>query len=287
MSNINYSDTIPAAPSGSTNMKWQFDSNGNVSASLPVASFSTPWTSDMDAATHKLSNVGTISSVAAGAALAFQTPANAATITGAGDATFHSVTAPSVTVTGSAANFQFTSVGGGNLTIQPTGNSQQGNLGLYPSNGSRVSTVSISNSYSTDPNGFSTLLAATEIYIAGRAGLYLWKRGNPATPITRLQIGEYAGSVLTAIDFIFNSTNIMAQVLAPGTFSSAATGAALAFATPSNAATITGAGDATFHNLSLTGGIFSITNLPSVAPAAGSKQLYYDPADGNRVKFAA
>ena len=25
--------------------------------------------------------------------------------------------------------------------------------------------------------------------------------------------------------------------------------------------------------------------LPSVAPAAGSKQLYYDPADGNRVKF--
>ena len=29
----------------------------------------------------------------------------------------------------------------------------------------------------------------------------------------------------------------------------------------------------------------SVQNLPSVAPAAGSKSFYYDPADGNRVKY--
>ncbi len=32
-------------------------------------------------------------------------------------------------------------------------------------------------------------------------------------------------------------------------------------------------------------GALALPSLPSVAPAAGSKQLYYDPADGNRVKF--
>lgn len=29
----------------------------------------------------------------------------------------------------------------------------------------------------------------------------------------------------------------------------------------------------------------TIPNLPSVAPAAGSKQMWYDPADSNRVKY--
>jgi hypothetical protein len=33
------------------------------------------------------------------------------------------------------------------------------------------------------------------------------------------------------------------------------------------------------------GPAFSLVGLPSVAPAAGSKQLWYDPADGNRVKY--
>lgn len=35
------------------------------------------------------------------------------------------------------------------------------------------------------------------------------------------------------------------------------------------------------------GGGISIPNLPSTNPGAGSKQLWYDPADSNRVKFAA
>jgi len=34
-------------------------------------------------------------------------------------------------------------------------------------------------------------------------------------------------------------------------------------------------------------GNITLTTLPSVNPGAGSKQLWYDPADGNRVKFAA
>lgn len=34
-------------------------------------------------------------------------------------------------------------------------------------------------------------------------------------------------------------------------------------------------------------GHFAIFALPSSNPGAGSKRLYYDPADGNRVKFAA
>jgi hypothetical protein len=32
MSTVNYSDTTPAPPSGATNVKWQSDANGNVSA---------------------------------------------------------------------------------------------------------------------------------------------------------------------------------------------------------------------------------------------------------------
>lgn len=36
----------------------------------------------------------------------------------------------------------------------------------------------------------------------------------------------------------------------------------------------------------MTGGI-KMPRLPSSNPGAGTKQLYYDPADGNRVKFAA
>ena len=33
-------------------------------------------------------------------------------------------------------------------------------------------------------------------------------------------------------------------------------------------------------------GNVAITNLPSASPGAGTRQLWYDPADGNRVKFA-
>jgi hypothetical protein len=35
----------------------------------------------------------------------------------------------------------------------------------------------------------------------------------------------------------------------------------------------------------LTTPTLAVSALPSVAPAAGSKQLWYDPADGNRVKY--
>lgn len=34
-------------------------------------------------------------------------------------------------------------------------------------------------------------------------------------------------------------------------------------------------------------GHMSLFNMPSSNPGAGSKKLWYDPADGNRVKFAA
>jgi len=36
--------------------------------------------------------------------------------------------------------------------------------------------------------------------------------------------------------------------------------------------------------VTISGGL-ALTGLPSTAPAAGSKRLWYDPADGNRVKF--
>lgn len=35
------------------------------------------------------------------------------------------------------------------------------------------------------------------------------------------------------------------------------------------------------------GGGLALTNLPSSSPGAGTKMLWYDPSDGNRVKFAA
>jgi hypothetical protein len=38
--------------------------------------------------------------------------------------------------------------------------------------------------------------------------------------------------------------------------------------------------------LHVVGGGVRIENLPNASPGAGSKQLWYDPADGNRVKFA-
>jgi len=34
---INLSNTTPAAPSGATNVTWQVDGSGNVSASVPIA----------------------------------------------------------------------------------------------------------------------------------------------------------------------------------------------------------------------------------------------------------
>jgi hypothetical protein len=39
-------------------------------------------------------------------------------------------------------------------------------------------------------------------------------------------------------------------------------------------------------SLDQTGNVY-IPNLPATSPAAGSKGLWYDPADGNRVKYAA
>jgi hypothetical protein len=35
------------------------------------------------------------------------------------------------------------------------------------------------------------------------------------------------------------------------------------------------------------GGGITVLNLPNANPGGGSRQLWYDPADGNRVKFAA
>jgi hypothetical protein len=32
--------------------------------------------------------------------------------------------------------------------------------------------------------------------------------------------------------------------------------------------------------------LYSLQNLRSTNPGAGSQQLWYDPADGNRVKYA-
>jgi hypothetical protein len=154
-------------------------------------------------ATSGSAGAGTISAVtfnatAAGAALAFATPSNAATITGAGDAVFNSVTG----------------------------------------------------------SGTTLILQANSINL----------RGLPSgTP--RLQIEATGQIVISATDD--NSPALQVN----------AVGANVAFTTASNAATITGAGDATFNTITAPG-------LPSVAPAAGSKKFWYDPADSNRVKFA-
>jgi hypothetical protein len=45
------------------------------------------------------------------------------------------------------------------------------------------------------------------------------------------------------------------------------------------------AGTSTGQGATLTPSIFSMTNLRSTDPGAGSKEIWYDPADGNRLKY--
>lgn len=62
-SKFELNDATPAAPVGRINIKWQSDSSGNVSANIPdpaSGSYQTPWTSDIDGATHNLNNAGQI-----------------------------------------------------------------------------------------------------------------------------------------------------------------------------------------------------------------------------------
>lgn len=58
-------DTVPVAPSGKINVKWQSDVSGNVSAYVDPAggggvAFQTPWLSDIDGAVFDLNNLGVI-----------------------------------------------------------------------------------------------------------------------------------------------------------------------------------------------------------------------------------
>jgi hypothetical protein len=265
--------------------------------------------SGVDAAT--INSAGTIVSNASGAALAFTTRTNTATITGAGDANFNSVTASgavtaySFVAKATSANLAFATPSN---TAMITGNGVATFAQLYVgSPGAQIlfqmvdtaslkmSPVEASLAYQLWLNPSAAAVGGTKILLGNEqstvtsAVLQVWNGGSTAglfassgstatTPITRLQIGDWT-SYVTGIDFLFNNV-VAASILPAGTFSSAAAGAALAFATPSNAAVITGAGDASFNTITAPG-------LPSVAPAAGSKKFWYDPADSNRVKFAA
>jgi hypothetical protein len=54
-----------------------------------------------------------------------------------------------------------------------------------------------------------------------------------------------------------------------------------------NVFSIGAAGTTTFSYPVVLQAAVAISNLPAANPGAGTKQLWYDPADGNRVKFAA
>jgi hypothetical protein len=63
MSTVNYSDTTPPAPAGGSNVKFQSDANGNISAYVPTGTggggggSQTPWTGPIDAAGNQLLNL--------------------------------------------------------------------------------------------------------------------------------------------------------------------------------------------------------------------------------------
>jgi len=89
---INLNNTTPAAPAGSTNVTWQEDVSGNVSASLPVAGLITASSIDL---TAQAANIAGTNLVAAPTAGCYRISAYIA-VTSAGGS---SSTLPSVVIT--------------------------------------------------------------------------------------------------------------------------------------------------------------------------------------------
>jgi hypothetical protein len=265
----------------------------------------------VDAQTGNITSSGSFGSTAAGAALAFNTTANAATITGAGDAVFNSVTfgpsgnraqlsvytggsfpiaqavfAGAIGIVGSGATGQIimaTGTGGGSrMIISPAGNvtingPDSGialtapSLGSGAGNSLTINTnlnprILIDSSGVISINPIDGAQAYSEIIMAGAVGAFLVAQSGP------LFLRAVAG-VINLETGGSNTNRLTVNTAGNVTINAPDSGNALTVAGPTS---LTGAG-----------GIFSITNLPSVAPAAGSKQLWYDPADSNRVKFAA
>src|SRR4030095_9241814 len=53
-------DTEPAAPSGKANVKWQSDTNGNISAYVEPGASQTPWAQAINGGGFALTNAGQI-----------------------------------------------------------------------------------------------------------------------------------------------------------------------------------------------------------------------------------
>lgn len=121
----------------------------------------------------------------------------------------------------------------------------QGNLNLHVAPGGTAQRGGIAGRNASDPNNYGDI----QVYAgAAIAGLIVSYAGSPAIPINTLNIGEIAlpAPALGAINFLFNG--VTQQSFTPD-------------------------------------GNLAMPNLPSTAPPAGSKKLWYDPTDGNRVKY--
>jgi hypothetical protein len=205
---------------------------------------------------------GSISSGVGGSGIAFSTPLNAAAITGAGDAVFNSVRSGRVaagvgTVAGSPA---------GGITMNADWNVASG-YWAYRINADAFRISSFSDS-------------------PGSVAFYVAAAGTPAAQVTAwknfLQVDTATGNTQFqgTADFwttvkVEGPLNATAGVTSSN-YAATNTGSAICFSTPSNSATITGAGDAIFHSVttplvqsSTELDIYSGTNVVAKAPLGG------------------
>lgn len=99
---INLNDTLPAAPTGGRNVKWQTDSSGNVSAYLqPVKSTLTP-TAGVVTIDASIGDNFLISVTAAITSIVINNPTDGQKLTllFAQDGTGHAVTLPAILISG-------------------------------------------------------------------------------------------------------------------------------------------------------------------------------------------
>ena len=80
---VNFNDTVPAAPSGALNVKWQNDGSANMSAYVPAQSWTT-WTPSFsaDAGTFTLNNLYLAQYIAVGPVVFFEARFQATTAGG-------------------------------------------------------------------------------------------------------------------------------------------------------------------------------------------------------------
>lgn len=316
---FNVNDLTPAAPGGRVNVLWQSDVSGNVSAHVAPAGAQTPWTQHIDAAGFELRNAGKVGigtapvypldvSISGSAAVARFKGGNAVSnntqiwLSGVKDGDLWTIGTDIVTGTGSKDLYFYSQTGAATVLTLGAG----GSVGIGTASPTMALHVAGQGFYSSsmqnydpgDGSGAGTRIGynqtgdwgyvnASNTGVAGK-GLRLqpaggWvsvgSLGTPLTDSLTLAPILYATSQDNGIRLQTPGGEVQARLALK---MDGAGQPSFAIDGPS----AVGAYAEAFAIVWMTGGI-KMPRLPSSNPGAGTKQLYYDPADGNRVKFAA